>query len=191
MTAQPDQWISYRGYTLTPEDRSVYAAALERIRDLFALPALYVVSFSGGKDSTCVLELSLEVARELGKLPLRVAFFDEEILDPDTLAYVEQVRARPEIALDWFCVPLRHTLRSKGRTHWFTWDPACRDQWARRTAPSKSSSASSLVTTGDRTKQHTSAVLSHRTAHPYPSVTSDSGLRTSDLGLRTSDFLTR
>jgi predicted phosphoadenosine phosphosulfate sulfurtransferase len=54
-----------------------------------------VVSFSGGKDSTAVLNTALVVAKELGRLPLDVVFFDEEAIHPPTIEYVERVRQAP------------------------------------------------------------------------------------------------
>jgi len=33
--------------------------------------------------------------------------------------------------LRWFCVPIRHTLRAKGRSHWLTWDEREKAVWAR------------------------------------------------------------
>lgn len=127
-----DKWISYTGHTVVENPNlNVYDAALARIRHLFSLSKNYVVSFSGGKDSTTVLMLSLQVAKELGRLPLEVAYIDEEVIDPDTLAYVDELRYWNEISLRWFCVPIRHTLRSRSRTHWETWDPKAKDVWAR------------------------------------------------------------
>jgi len=124
-------WISATGYVFQQGKVNVLEATLERIRHLFTLADTYVVSFSGGKDSTCVLMLSLQVARELGRLPLEVCYIDEEVIDPDTLEYIAQVREWPEVALRWFCVPIRHTLRAKGRSHWLTWDEREKAVWAR------------------------------------------------------------
>ena len=128
-------WIE-NGYTLV-EDASmdVFQAALERIRYMFTLSDHYVVSFSGGKDSTSVLMMSLIVARELDRLPLEVAFIDEEVIDPDTIEYATELTTWDELSFRWFCVPIRHTLRSKNRSHWYTWDPNERDVWARELPP--------------------------------------------------------
>ncbi len=67
-----------------------------------------------------VLELALHVARELGRLPLAVWMFDDEIIDPDTTAHAASVTERPEVAFRRYCLPIRHTLRSQRRTHWYT-----------------------------------------------------------------------
>ncbi|MEM5373183.1 phage portal protein [Paraburkholderia azotifigens] len=63
--------------------KSVYDAALDRMRLLYARFDRIVVSFSGGKDSTVVLQLALQVARETGRLPLEAHFYDEECISPD------------------------------------------------------------------------------------------------------------
>ena len=46
------------------KQKNVYEAAKERINYLFNEFDNVVVGFSGGKDSTCVLNLALEVAEE-------------------------------------------------------------------------------------------------------------------------------
>ena len=46
-------------------DRSVYELALERVRRTYELFDHVAVSFSGGKDSTVCLHVTLEVAKEL------------------------------------------------------------------------------------------------------------------------------
>ena len=70
-------------------DKSVLEHSLERIRTAYDRFDRVIVSFSGGKDSTAVLNLALEVARERGKLPLEAVFFDEESIHPTTIEYVE------------------------------------------------------------------------------------------------------
>ena len=128
-------WVSSTGYTFTESDQSVYDAAFERARKIFSLGLPVVVSFSGGKDSTGTMMVMLEVARELGKLPLEVATVDEEVIDPDTVAYLTEVSTWDEVNLRWLCVPIRHTLRGVHRPHWTTWDPGERADWARELPP--------------------------------------------------------
>lgn len=115
--------------------RNVFDAALDRCREWMSRDEPYIVSFSGGKDSTTILMCSLIVAKELNKLPVRAVYIDEEIIDPATIEYIEQVRLWPEVQFDWICYPLIHTLRSKMRPHWKTWDPECKDLWVRQQPP--------------------------------------------------------
>ena len=61
-------------------DRNVYDLALERIRRTYDIFDNVVVMFSGGKDSTVCLNLTLQIAKERNKLPLDVYFFDEEAI---------------------------------------------------------------------------------------------------------------
>jgi predicted phosphoadenosine phosphosulfate sulfurtransferase len=127
--AQP--WISTTGYTPQLTGENVLTAARKRINRLLDMNLRYVVSFSAGKDSTTVLMLSLEQAKLRDRLPLDVVFLDEELLDPDTIKYAEEVRKRSDVNFHWFCVPIRHTLRARGRSCWWTWDPDERAVWAR------------------------------------------------------------
>lgn len=124
-------YVNKQGRTVIEGEQDVFEAALSRTRDIYDLFERVVVSFSGGKDSTCVLEVARIVAREKGRLPVHVITFDEEVIDPDTVEYVEATRKDPEIDLMLMAVPLRHTLASQTRTHWYCWDPDERDVWAR------------------------------------------------------------
>src|SRR5262245_8227141 len=89
-------------------DKDVLTAANERIEYLFKCFDKVSVSFSGGKDSTACLHLTLDIARRLGKLPLRVIFFDEEAIHPPTVEYVQRVSKWPELAFEWYCITIRH-----------------------------------------------------------------------------------
>lgn len=113
-------------------DETVYEAALNRIRYLYKRFDHVVVSFSGGKDSTAVLNLTIEVARELGKLPVRAIFVDEEAIHPTTVEYVERVRANPDVQLEWFCLPVKHrNACSNEQPWWYCWNPDERHLWVR------------------------------------------------------------
>lgn len=111
---------------------SVYDAALARINDLYDRFDRVVVSFSGGKDSTVCLNLALQVARERGRLPLDVFFFDEEAIHPETVAYVERISRNPDIALKWLCVSIQHrNACSRKEPYWYPWHAADRARWVR------------------------------------------------------------
>lgn len=83
--------------------QNVYEAALSRIEQVYNMGHRLVVGLSGGKDSTVVLELCIEVAKKLGKLPVEAAFRDEELLTPGTTEYLERMASRKEVSLTWFC----------------------------------------------------------------------------------------
>jgi len=109
---------------------NVFDAARQRAEFIFEKYKTVIVSFSGGKDSTCVFYIMYETALRL-KREMHVLLFDEEIIDPDTTAILEQTRLLPNIIFHWVCVPLMHTVRGLNRTHWWPWDPAYKDVWAR------------------------------------------------------------
>jgi predicted phosphoadenosine phosphosulfate sulfurtransferase len=69
-------------------NRNVYDLALERINRTYDIFDKVVIMFSGGKDSTVCLNLTLQVAKERNKLPLEVYFFDEEAIPYETIDYV-------------------------------------------------------------------------------------------------------
>jgi len=114
------------------ETANVYEAALKRTRYLYKSFDTVCVSFSGGKDSTAVLNLCIEVARELGRLPVRAIFFDEEAIHPPTIEYVARVRENPDVALEWYCLPVKHrNACSNEEPFWTCWEESKRNLWVR------------------------------------------------------------
>lgn len=113
-------------------EQSVYDAALERFNILYDRFDKVVVSFSGGKDSTVCLNLGLQVARERGKLPLDVYFWDEEAIQPETIDYVTRVADRDDVRMKWLVVPVTHrNACSRQQPYWQCWLPADKDKWTR------------------------------------------------------------
>jgi predicted phosphoadenosine phosphosulfate sulfurtransferase len=111
---------------------NVYEASLERLRQIFDSFDKVVVSFSGGKDSTAVLNTALQIAKEKNKLPLKVVFFDEEAIHPPTIEYVERVRNTADIDLEWYCLEFKHrNACSNEEPFWYTWDKDKEDLWVR------------------------------------------------------------
>jgi predicted phosphoadenosine phosphosulfate sulfurtransferase len=121
-------------------DKNVYDLALERtayVMDVFDEP---IVAFSGGKDSTAVLNIALEVAHSSPRyrrhLPLRIVHWDEEAIPYETEEYVRRIAQRDDVALDWFCLPVQHR-NACSRTHpyWWPWAPEDRAKWCRPLPP--------------------------------------------------------
>jgi predicted phosphoadenosine phosphosulfate sulfurtransferase len=113
-------------------EQNVYEKSLERIRHLYDCYDELVVSFSGGKDSTALLNVVIEVARELGKLPVRAVFYDEEVIHPPTIEYVHRVRENPDVDLEWYCLQVQHrNACSNDEPFWFCWDETKQDLWVR------------------------------------------------------------
>jgi len=117
-------------------DEDVYTLALQRMLHVFENFDDVMVMFSGGKDSTAVLQVALQVLAEHPELdrhlPLRVVFYDEEAIPQETADYVERVSKRPDVALDWLCLPIQHRNACSRRSpYWYPWAPEARDLWCR------------------------------------------------------------
>jgi hypothetical protein len=121
---------------MKPLGVDVFTAAKERLRHVFAKYDRVVVSYSGGKDSTAVLKMALQAARELGRLPVDVLHFDEEVLLPETVDILLRTRERPEVRLTWVIGQVHYwDASSNEQPHWTTWDPAKKDVWVREPPP--------------------------------------------------------
>lgn len=113
-------------------EKNVWEKALERIEYLYNSFDKVVVSFSGGKDSTAVLNATLKVAKKLNKLPLEVVFFDEEAIHPPTIEYVKRTYDLEEVDLKWYCLEFKHrNACSNDEPFWYTWDSEAKDKWVR------------------------------------------------------------
>ena len=122
------------GTNKLPED--VYEAACQRVADVYEKFDHVAVSFSGGKDSTAVLNVALEVAEKLGKLPLRAIFWDEEAIPFETEDYVRRVAEDPRVELEWLCLPVKHRNACSTREPWwYPWAPEAEDRWVRPLPP--------------------------------------------------------
>jgi predicted phosphoadenosine phosphosulfate sulfurtransferase len=94
-----------------------------------------VLSFSAGKDSGVCLELLVMVARELGRLPVRVVMRDEEVMFPGTYEYAERVAARrDEIDFHWVyaCQPVLNVFNRKLPYFWVFDPQLSSERWVRQ-----------------------------------------------------------
>jgi predicted phosphoadenosine phosphosulfate sulfurtransferase len=112
---------------------NVYTAAKERLRDHYRAGDRLVISISGGKDSTVIMELAIEVAREEGLLPVEVITRDEEIMYPGTFEYLERVAQRNEVSMNWVIAgqPIINAY-NRYYPYWWVFDPEQEDKWVRR-----------------------------------------------------------
>jgi predicted phosphoadenosine phosphosulfate sulfurtransferase len=117
-------------------DKNVMDAALDRIRFLFDEFPNVISGFSGGKDSTVCFNLCLQVAREKGRLPLKVMFLDQEAEWAATIEQVERVMTHPDVEPIWVQMPLRLFNAASSEEHWLhCWDPAAKDRWMHEQRP--------------------------------------------------------
>ncbi len=116
--------------------KNVYDAALDRIRWLYSEFDNVMVSFSGGKDSTVIFHLTLQVARELGRLPLPVMFIDQEAEWAATIEQVRYVMTHPDVKPYWYQIPIRLFNATSPADPWLdVWGEASRDKWMREREP--------------------------------------------------------
>lgn len=116
------------------KNKDVYSEALDRIRMIYDEFPNVVVSFSGGKDSTVVLELTKIVARERGKLPVPVMWLDQECEFEATAEYVKRVMYDPEIKPMWYQIPFRLANATSATEAWLNvWGEG--EEWVREQDP--------------------------------------------------------
>jgi predicted phosphoadenosine phosphosulfate sulfurtransferase len=116
--------------------QNVYEAALDRIRWLFDEFPNIIVNISGGKDSTVVRNLTLQVAEEKGRLPLKVYHADLEVEWETVVEYVRDIYSDPRIEPLWLQIPLREAIfnaTSGGNPYFYCWEPG--KKWMRDKEP--------------------------------------------------------
>ncbi len=117
-------------------NKTVWDAALDRIRYVFDEFPNVIINFSGGKDSTVTLQLALIVAEEKGRLPLKVFFVDQEAEWPSVIEYVRSVMTDPRIEPLWLQIPmLIYSGVSNRKTHLYCWDEEVKGDWIREKEP--------------------------------------------------------
>lgn len=113
-------------------DINVYEAARRRTRKIFEDFERVYFSFSGGKDSAVMLHIAIDVAREMGRLPVHAVLIDLEGQYKTTMDFAARIFSRPEVHGYWVCLPihLRNAV-SVYQSQWVCWDPAQKDKWIR------------------------------------------------------------
>ena len=118
----------------TDLDINVFDAALERMLAVYENGDRVLVNFSGGKDSTICLEITLIAARMTNNLPVEVVMRDEEIMFPGTFEYCERVAARDEIEFHWVWAgqPIVNAF-NRVEPYWWVFDETIpQEQWVRQ-----------------------------------------------------------
>lgn len=113
-------------------DKNVYEAAVERFEYIYTNFERVCISFSNGKDSGIILNIAIEVAKRLGKLPVHAMYIDMEAQYAHAIDYTKTIFDRPEVRGYWICLPihLRNAV-SQFQPHWLCWDPDKQDAWVR------------------------------------------------------------
>jgi len=113
-------------------DINVHEAAKNRFRIIFSEFDRVCVSFSNGKDSGVLLNLAIEVAKEMGKLPVHALYIDFEAQYKHAIEYTHEMFNRNEVKAYWVCLPmhLRNAV-SQFQPHWLCWDKSKKEAWVR------------------------------------------------------------
>lgn len=112
-------------------DTNVHDSAVERFEFIFDTFERVCVSFSGGKDSTVLLDMARREAQRRGRT-IDVLFIDWEAQYRATIDHVAEALAWPGINPVWVCLPMSTSNETSVYDPMYTaWDPARRDRWVR------------------------------------------------------------
>lgn len=118
------------------KNEDVFEVALNRIRWLYDEFDDVIVSFSGGKDSVIVFQMTLIVAKERNRLPLKVLFLDQEAEFQATIDLVTEVMEMDEVEPLWFQMPIKIFNATSSQDPWIQcWDKDKEDLWMRKRVP--------------------------------------------------------
>jgi predicted phosphoadenosine phosphosulfate sulfurtransferase len=114
-------------------DKNVYEAFVERINYIFDEFQAVYVSFSGGKDSSVMIQLTNQIASERGR-KFDVFFLDFEAQYQMTIDHVYELKGLSQINDFYhFCLPLENEDNPSSifRPTWIPWNEAEKDLWVR------------------------------------------------------------
>jgi len=110
---------------------NVYEAAIKRIEEAITGHDDFYVSFSGGKDSGVLLNLVIEVATRINRLPVKAVFSDLEIIFAETSRYTQSQMGRAEIEPYWLCLTEIENNASSVYQRYFKYWGKDEQPWAR------------------------------------------------------------
>ena len=113
-------------------DINVYDAAKKRMRETLNHFEKWYLSFSGGKDSSTMFHLAMEVLEEFPDRKIGILIIDLEAQYKHTIDHMQEMveTYRDRIDLYWVCLPL--SLRnavSNFEPRWCCWEPGI--EWVR------------------------------------------------------------
>lgn len=113
--------------------QNVYEASLSRLKWTLENFSRICVSFSGGKDSTVMLHLTAQLARQLNK-KISVLFIDWEAQFSCTIDHIDKMRLAYEDVIEhfyWVAIPLTtQNALSQFEPEWQCWQPG--KSWVRQ-----------------------------------------------------------
>ena len=112
---------------------NVFEAAQQRIAYIFDEFEHIMVSFSGGKDSGVVLNMTIDEARRRGRR-IGVWFIDLEAWYKKTIEFIERMIQDNSDVVDpyWVCLPMKSdNSLSYFEPFWTWWEPGKEDIWVR------------------------------------------------------------
>lgn len=114
---------------------NVYEALQKRLKFIFEEFDNIFVSFSGGKDSGLLLNMTLDFQRKYyPEKKIGVFHQDFEAQYTVTTEYVERTfeRLKDEVEPYWVCLPMAtRTALSSYQMYWYPWDDTKEDSWVR------------------------------------------------------------
>jgi predicted phosphoadenosine phosphosulfate sulfurtransferase len=118
----------------------VLEAAKIRIKNVFRNGLPVYMSFSGGKDSLCLAQLTMDLIQngEINPIQLTVQFIDEEAIFPCIEEKVREWRRKFMLAgakFEWFCLEVKHYNCFNELTNdetFICWDRYKKDVWVRQ-----------------------------------------------------------
>ncbi|MEZ3434746.1 MAG: DUF3440 domain-containing protein [Lachnospiraceae bacterium] len=117
-------------------DETVYEAFLKRMKLIFEEFDNIYVSFSGGKDSGLLLNMTLDYQRKYYPWK-RIGLFHQDFEAQYTLTseYVERTFERLQFEVEpyWVCLPMAtRTALSSYQMYWYPWDDKKKEHWVRK-----------------------------------------------------------
>ena len=114
---------------------NVYEATQQRLRLIFEEFDNIYVSFSGGKDSSLLLNLTLDFRRKYyPEKKIGVFHQDFEAQYTVTTEFIERTfeRIKGEVEPYWVCLPMAtRTALSSYQMYWYPWDDTKEEAWVR------------------------------------------------------------
>ena len=115
--------------------KSVYEAFLERMEFIFREFDNIYISFSGGKDSGLLLNLTLDYRNKYYP-DRKIGLFHQEFESQYTVTseYVERTfeRVKDQVEPYWVCLPMAtRTALSSYEMFWYPWDDTKKESWVR------------------------------------------------------------